>query len=313
MNDPRPPFVRLYRALLRPAGTLPFTILRTGTASVLLAKLASESAHLRDIYGNDGLVPWTLSEIQLADFAPRMIWLSDLLSLWLPSPENPALLLVIACYAAALVFLLAGMGGRAAATVAWLTHLMLLGSGGLSAYGVDTFANIALFYCAVMPCGGARPSTVNALWLRLLQFHMIVVYAVAGTAKARGIEWWTGEAIWRSLMQPQFRVFDYAWLAGVPAVPMIGGWLTLLIETGYPLAMVFRRTRAPWLLAVVGLHLSIGVLMGLRSFAAIMIVLNVAAFGSELAGSFFRSSSLPAPRSSHLRNLSSMRTNQVRS
>lgn len=288
MSGPSGQIPRLYRSLLRPAPGAAFAVLRVGTASVLLAKLIAEFTHLDDIYGNNGLAPWMLSEIQLADFAPRMSWVSDLLSRWLVNPEQHTLRCVVISYAAALILMLFSLGGRWPAAVAWLTHLMLLGSGGLSAYGVDTFGNIALFYSFVMPYGCLRESVVtmglssrNALWLRLLQLHMIVVYVVAGTAKARGAEWWNGEAIWRSLMQPQFRVFDYSWLAYVPAIPTFVGWLTVVIEIGYPFGMMCRRIRPLWLAAVVGLHIGIGSLMGLRSFAAIMIVLNLAAFGGE--------------------------------
>ena len=37
----------------------------------------------------------------------------------------------------------------------------------------------------------------------------------------------------------------------------LGSWATLVFEIGFPLAMLFRWLRTPWLLAGVGLHLGI--------------------------------------------------------
>ncbi|MEP6937235.1 MAG: hypothetical protein ABI871_04115, partial [Chthoniobacterales bacterium] len=55
-------------------------------------------------------------------------------------------------------------------------------------------------------------------------------------------------------------------------------WLGLL-ETGYPLFIWLRKTRTFWLVAIVAMHLAIGLTMGLYLFALVMITLNLAAFG----------------------------------
>ena len=50
-------------------------------------------------------------------------------------------------------YLLLGLRTRVAAVAAWLTHASMNVTGFLSIYGVDEFANIALFYMIWMPVG----------------------------------------------------------------------------------------------------------------------------------------------------------------
>jgi hypothetical protein len=54
-----------------------------------------------------------------------------------------------------------------------------------------------------------------------------------------------------------------------------------LLETGYPLFIWMRQTRAYWLFAIIAMHLGIGLAMGLDLFAFVMITLNLAAFAPE--------------------------------
>ncbi|MDQ2659664.1 MAG: hypothetical protein M3Y03_04515, partial [Verrucomicrobiota bacterium] len=53
---------------------------------------------------------------------------------------------------------------------------------------------------------------------------------------------------------------------------------------GYPVLIWPKRTRLVWLIATCGMHLAIGLTMGMYLFALIMIVLNLAAFGAPAAG-----------------------------
>jgi hypothetical protein len=79
-------------------------------------------------------------------------------------------------------------------------------------------------------------------------------------------------------MRPDLGQFDFAWLADTPWLAMLAGWGTLVVEIGYVFLVWPRRTRQLWALATVGLHVGIALALGLVSFAAVMIVLNVAAF-----------------------------------
>jgi hypothetical protein len=106
-----------------------------------------------------------------------------------------------------------------------------------------------------------------------------MVYASSGIEKALGPGWRNGEAIWRALMLPEYRRFDFSFLAAHPWMAVVLGWLVLAVEIGYPVLVWPRRTRRFWVGAVAALHLGIAVFMGLAVFGAVMIVLSVAAFG----------------------------------
>jgi hypothetical protein len=52
-----------------------------------------------------------------------------------------------------------------------------------------------------------------------------------------------------------------------------------LLEIGYPFFIWQQKLRRPWLIAILLMHLGVGITMGMYLFASIMIVLNLAAFG----------------------------------
>ena len=161
---------------------------------------------------------------------------------------------------------------------------------GLLAYGVDTFTTIGLFYLMIAPLPD-RFAVDSILWKprlrdperlgfhrRVLQLHLCLIYFFGGISKSIGIDWWNGDSIWRALTRPPFNLIAPELLAR--SVPLLAalGIAVCLLETGYPIFIWIRRTRVPWLLGVLVMHLSIGLAMGLYLFALIMIVLNLAAF-----------------------------------
>jgi hypothetical protein len=285
----RPLWKALNDFVARPASPRPLAVLRIGLAAVLLAQAYALAGSLIELYGSLGLVQWSVEPLGSPAGVPRVGWLVDALAPYGVGDVAVARAVFLA-YVGSLACLLLGWHTRAAAAVAWLTHTALKTSGNASIYGVDEFAHIALFYCAWMPVGHALsldrlagrvrggPSAAARLSLRVLQLHLCVVYLSSGIHKALGEQWWDGEAVWRSVMRPDFAQFDLGWLAEVPLLAMLACWGTLLIEVGYPLLVWPRRTRALGALAAVGLHVGIAVGLGLVSFAAVMIVLNVAAF-----------------------------------
>ena len=107
-----------------------------------------------------------------------------------------------------------------------------------------------------------------------MQVHLCVIYLAAGLDKAMGRQWWNGEAIWQTVSQPAFSTFDLSWLARHSWIPMLAGWGTLVVEIGYVFLIWPRRTRKVWCIATIGLHLGIGLFMGLVFFSSVMILLT---------------------------------------
>jgi hypothetical protein len=278
------------RFAFAPVPPHPLGLFRIAVSVVALVQLRLLWPYLHQLYGNFGFVQWVILET-----SPET---------WLPSIGKICLILqpygvssaacvkgVFGVYALSLVGLALGWKTRLFAIVAWLSHALTINSGYLSLYGVDTMIHICLFYFVWMPVGAAfsidnglrrqpAASTVGAgIALRTLQFHLCIIYLNAGTAKMRGAQWWNGEAIWRAFMNPEFGVFDFSWLARVPAAAVLLGWSTLLIEVGYPFFIWPLRVRPWWVAATVGLHLGIAVTMGLWMFSVMMIVMTMSAFG----------------------------------
>jgi hypothetical protein len=286
-------FQRAKGFLFSPCSTAPFAYLRIGLAAVLLVKAGEEFEDFANIYGYRGMMEWGLSERLLPVGAPHLNWFNENLG----AGSDQILYAFVFLYIVSLLGLLVGWQARVMALLAWFAHLTLSNTGTLGVYGVDTFANTALFYCVIMPVGESFSldrklgclkgdhTPYARLFLRLLQIHLCFVYLSAGVEKAKGTQWWTGEAIWRSLMQPQFHVFDMSWLAGVPWVAALAAWGTLILEIGYCFFIWPKRIRRLWLLGTIGLHLGIASFLGLWFFAAILIVLNLSAFGSDLMSS----------------------------
>src|SRR6516225_2020642 len=118
--------------------------------------------------------------------------------------------------------------------------------------------------------------------MRSLQLHLCIIYLNTGLAKAIGPQWWTGEAIWRAVMQPQFAILDHSWLESFPWLAQLAFWVVMVVEVGYALFIWPAKTRRIWLVATIGLHLGIMLNMGLLMFSIMMIAMNLCAFGPDL-------------------------------
>jgi hypothetical protein len=88
--------------------------------------------------------------------------------------------------------------------------------------------------------------------------------------------------VWRALIRPPFNVINPEILVTFKYVFPLAGILVCLLEFGYPFFIWSTRTRKIWLLGVCTMHLVIAVTMGMYLFSLVMIVLNMAAFGTGL-------------------------------
>jgi Vitamin K-dependent gamma-carboxylase len=205
--------------------------------------------------------------------------------------EEAVLTVAWVCLLSAGCFLLLGLLCRPAAIVAWFVHLCAAESGGLLAYGADSFMTTALFYLMLSPLPDrysfdqwvtkTKPRNPQLLgfWRRVLQVHLCFVYFIGGLAKCLGNGWWDGSNLWRSLIGSPFSVVAPDVLVQFKyALPVLGISICLL-EVTYPIFIWIRKTRPIWLVCILAMHAAIGLLMGLYLFALVMIVMNIAAFG----------------------------------
>lgn len=278
------------RFFLAPARATPLAALRIGLALVLLVQAALIAPAFFALYERSGVLQGVVRDSLARPGLPYLGWLIRTLGR-VGVGEAPILTTTGIVYLLSLLALLVGWRTRIAAAVAWLTHLTLMMTANGTNYGADNFGNIFLFYLIWIPSGAAlsmdrlagrvsgAPTSTARLALRVIQLHLCMVYLAGGLFKASGEQWWDGDSIWRAVMLPEYRQFDFSWLAQHPWVATVSGWLVIVVETGYPIFIWPRLTRRPWIIATVMMHLGIAVFMGLGVFGALMIAFTVSAFG----------------------------------
>ncbi len=304
--------------LFQPATDTWVTVLRVGLGmevALYCLSLRGDWNHLFAGSGN-GLISRDLTETVLtldSYFLPRLGWLVAL-GQYLGLDEPAALSVAWTILFCAGCCLILGFFCRTSALVAWFLHLCAVKSGDFMSYGVDNFTTIGLFYLMIAPLPDrfaldsilwARPPKnpeILGFYRRVLQIHVCIIYFFSGLTKCIGAGWWTGATLWRALTRPPFNVLSPDLIASWGFVLPVAGILVCLIETLYPFFIWWKKTRIIWLVAVLLMHLAIGVTLGLYLFALIMIVLNLAAFGppviatTKKARTLTHENDLPRPR-----------------
>jgi hypothetical protein len=196
----------------------------------------------------------------------------------------------------AALLVVVGLFCRTSSVLLWLLYVCTAKSAELLSYGVDNFTIIGLFYLAIAPLPDSaaldvkwrgihpRSSASHGLHQRVLQFHMCLIYFFGGISKCAGHDWWNGVSLWRALTRAPFDLVPPEVLIRMAFVLPLFGILVCVMEATYPIFIWLRKTRFVWFVGVVGMHVAIGLMMGMYLFASIMIILNLAAFGPELAG-----------------------------
>jgi len=226
-------------------------------------------------------------------FVPRLGWFV-VLAAQIGIHEEAVLFLAWACLLAVGCGLVVGVASRFFAIAAWFLHLCAAKSGGFVSYGMDNFLTIGLLYLMLSPLPDRysldwwlrelQPKDPQLLgfWRRVLQLHLCIIYFFSGLTKCLGGGWWNGLSVWRALIRPPFNVIDPEILVRWKHLFPVAGIFICVLEFGYAFFIWNRRTRKIWLICICGMHLSIGITMGMYLFALIMIILNVAAFGPGL-------------------------------
>jgi len=285
---------RLVGFLFSPESDNWLALLRFGLGlQVVLYCLSIRTDWTYLLAGNGGLVSRDLSETILAlesPLIPRLGWIVALGGHFGLSEES-VLSIVWYCLVTAGCFLLLGLFSRPAAIATWCLHLAAVKSADLLSYGMDNLTTIGLFYLMLSPLPDhlsldwqwrkSRPKHQDlfGFWRRVLQTHVCLIYFFSGLAKCLGPGWWNGTNLWRALTRPPFDLISADTLVRFKYLLPIAGVAVWLLEIGYPFLIWHRRLRRPWLVAILLMHVGVGITMGMYLFASIMIVLNLAAFG----------------------------------
>lgn len=292
---------RMFSFIETPMPTYPMAFYRIGLSIICFGKFLVLLPNLSLYYGPFGLVQWSISKVDNFSFIPHVgdvaIKLSGITGISLQT----SFFVIASVFATCCLLMLLGCLTRLATFICFYLHLAFINTGSAFIYGVDVFTQVALFYALFFPLNSIyaidnllkfqkrKTISVSAgIALRVLQLQLCIVYFSTAIEKALGIQWWNGEAIWRTLMMPIFRSYDFEWLSGYPVLAMIIGWSVILVEGSY-IFFMWSRLRGMWLLMIVMLHSGIGVFMGMWFFAIIMIFLSVVGFGHDYVHRFIKS------------------------
>lgn len=255
---------------------------RMAIASIALIEIASLYTDLPSFFSESGtLIPQELMYLESGDFR----YLHPFYS-FLETNELTSLFYKISVplYIIALLFLLFGMLTRYAAGIALILQLVIFRSFSPFNYGYDFFLTMSLFYCLVFPVGKffsmdakifKHSQEVNFNYRRVLQLHLAIAYFFSGIAKGLDIGWWNGNSVWKAIASVDNTFYSFS-----PLLLAIVGVGTVLLEFSYPFLVYKKSTRKYTIAAIILMHTSIAVMMGLYAFSAIMIVWNVAAFSN---------------------------------
>jgi hypothetical protein len=210
---------------------------------------------------------------------------------WIQSPG----LLWTAHLAALVVFAMFTLGlfSRVTSVLAWIITLSYCNRATGAWFGLDQINAFIAMYLMLGPCGAAysldrwlarrrgqaiadQPAVGANIAIRLLQVHMCVIYLFGGIGKMRGENWWDGSAIWMSFANLEYQSLDMTWLVRHRWLIALLTHVTVFWETFYCFLVWNRITRPICLLLAVGVHLGIGLCLGMWTFGLAMIIGNLA-------------------------------------
>ena len=287
-----------------PADPTPLGLIRLGVGLMLLWNLGVYGLDLHEFLGSDGWADPETVRFVHAHQSPRA-W-----SFWLHVPDSLLRPAWAACMAILALFTV-GLGSRVAAVLAWVIVVSTARRAPVALFGFDQIVSSWTFYLAVtgasgravsldrflgryrrareavarrrpdgrwtVPSGAPEPSVSANLALRLIQLHLVLIYAMAGLSKLQGQGWWDGMAIWGVLASAEFSQLDFTWIVAYPWLLNLMTHGALALELSYPV-LVWARPLRPLLLAsVVLMHIGIGTTApGLIIFGLAMIAGNLA-------------------------------------
>ncbi len=158
------------------------------------------------------------------------------------------------------------------AIVIWAIFMSLMQRAWLAGSGGQQLIGNMLFWLIFLPEGKSpvrEPGSIaiGAFWI--LRVQLLIAYIATVLHKFTGTHWPDGTALGIVVTD---EAFGPAWIAQFPIVAKIGTWSMLLFQTTFPIAVWWKRTRIPWMIAGVIFHLATAIWLKIPDMAFAFIV-----------------------------------------
>ena len=212
---------------------------------------------------------------------------------WFYWIHSPVLLWAFHLGALAIFALLTiGLWSRTMSVLAFLATISYINRASFAQFGLDDTNAMLSLYLMIGPCGAAysvdrwlkrrrgtvasvvEPSIGANLAIRLLQVHLCVLYLFSGIGKLQGPWWWNGNALLMAMANREYQSLDGTWLVHYPWLVYGLTHLTVFWETFYCVLVWPRLTRPIVLSIAAGVHLGIGLFLGMWTFGLAMLIAN---------------------------------------
>lgn len=207
------------------------------------------------------------------------------------------------------ILMVLGWRTRVVTAVTWLMFTSLVALGPTSSDSADNAFRIMLIYSlftdgslkwsldsrrrrlkSEKPATGRRlsstPRTLIPAWFGIIVHNLavvaigaqvIVIYLIAGLAKARGTLWQNGTAIYYPMYSENFSPWpqlNHLLVANNLMVHLIS-WGSVAIQLLFPLLLLNRWARRLAVVGMIGMHAGIGIFLGLSVFSLAMVAADV--------------------------------------
>lgn len=272
-------------------GQIGLALLRIIYGSVLIGLLIVNYGIRHDLWGPNGLLPWDLFTIQVAQQGSFSLYALADSDWW-------AEFLFYALFTVAVLFTL-GWRTRVITPVLWVLVWSWHERNPLVLDGGDNLMRIILIYLVFADVSARfsldarrakrkgrsaedtalrRATTVlHNFALAAVVFQVCVVYLTAGLFKVQGERWQQGTALYYILRVAEFSPWpELSRLIYENSLLVTAGtYVTVFFQVSVPLLLLNRYTRWIGFIMALGMHGAIGVLMGLPFFSAIMIATDL--------------------------------------
>ena len=289
-----------------PSDPYPLGVVRIGAGLVGLYLLLIYTFDIARLFAADGLVPAeTAKEMFRLEREVRfgtvtsgrsvdLSWVSYLYYFRHPSE----LYVVHALGGIVLLLFTVGFFTRLTAIGSLIVALAYLHRGWMLAGPVDHLLPIVIFYLCFAPCGAylsvdrwiarrrkaiplqrglaeheASPSWAATVVSRLLQIHLLLIYAMMALGQVASDAWWDGSAVWWIVARPETRLIDFRWIRFSPHLMHLAAYALVAFEVAF-VVLVWNRVLRPLMLA---LSIVFWVFLGLISAQMPLALLMIAA------------------------------------